>query len=409
MPRPGDQVAGVRPGSRARRVCVIGAGAAGLACAERLRALSASVSITVIDADADQPYNRPPLSKDVLSGRVDAAEARLRSDEQLAELRIDLRAGSPVERLDTRTRTVVVTKGQPVPYDDLVLAPGCAPVTPWHESAPWIRTLHSLADVRVLRDDLVLPSRVVIVGGGLIGLEAAAVLRGLGHRVVVVEAGEGPLQRIVGPQVAAWLEGRHREEGVEFELGRRVVAISGSADAGVVTLDDGRGVDGDVVVCAVGVRPATQWLVGSGVELGSSGEILADERLRTTAPGVWAAGDAVSWPSASAARRLRVEHWTCAREQGRHVAEQLLAADAARTAAFDTVPYFWSSQYGALLQGAGSFHGDEVIVDGPSTSPAGLVARYLTDGTLTGVLTVGSPRTFQELRSRLPGGPLATP
>lgn len=396
-------MAGVSSGTRARRVCVIGAGAAGLACAERLRALSTSVAITVIDADADQPYNRPPLSKDVLSGRVDATEARLRSDEQLAELRIDLRAGSPVERVDTTTRTVV-TKDGPVRYDDLVLAPGCTPVTPWQESAPWIRTLHSLADVRVLRDDLALPSTVVIVGGGLIGLEAAAVLRGLGHRVVVVEAGEGPLQRIVGPQVAAWLEGRHRKEGVEFELGHRVVAISKSADADVVTLDDGRRVDGDVVVCAVGVRPATQWLVGSGVELGSRGEILADERLRTTVPGVWAAGDAVSWPSASAARRLRVEHWTCAREQGRHVAEQLLAADSAQTAAFDTVPYFWSSQYGALLQGAGSFHGDEVIVDGPSTSLDSLIARYLTDGRLTGILAVGSPRTFHELRSRLPGG-----
>jgi 3-phenylpropionate/trans-cinnamate dioxygenase ferredoxin reductase subunit len=387
-------------GAGSNQVVVIGGGAAGLACAEHLRNLDDTAKVTLVDADRDQPYDRPPLSKDVLSGRVNAHDfghrLRKQADDRCIQLVHDL-----VEQVEPNSRTILLRDTGPMTYDALVLAPGCTPINPWHSSTPGVRTMHSLSDVVALQQSLTRPAHVVLIGAGLIGLEVAAVLRGLEHQVTVIEAENLPLERILGAQVASRVASTHREKGVDFVLGQGVTDVVAEDDRYLVTLAGGSRVEADVVVCAIGVRPATSWLQSSPVELGARGEIVADQHLRTSVEGIWAAGDAVSWPSALLRGLRRVEHWTCAKEQGRYVAETLASTRDHRNEPFDTIPYFWSLQYGRMLQAAGSFDADTVFVEQSAVAADAFTARYVTNGELVGAASSGDPRGFLDMRAEL--------
>ncbi|MER6395135.1 FAD-dependent oxidoreductase [Kitasatospora sp. NPDC001603] len=372
---------GVAELSGTDQVVVVGAGLAGAHCAAGLRQGGWRGRIVVVGEEPHTPYDRPPLSKEVLLGKADATPLDL----DLAQLGVELLTG---RRATGLTPGVLRTDGGDLPYDALVIATGAAPrALPGAERA---HLLHTLDDALALRALLRPGLRLVLVGAGWIGAEVATAARAAGCEVTVVEAGPAPvpgaLPAVIGRAMAAW----YAEAGVELRCGVGVAAV----EPGAVLLADGSHLPADEVVVGIGARPATGWLAGSGVALDAAGAILVDERLRTTLPGVHAAGDCVSYPSARAGARLTVQHWDHALRSGAAAAAAVLGAEVA----YDPVPYFWSEQFGRTVQYAGRHgEGDELLWRGSPQDPSWAVL-WLRDGVLRALLTVDRPRDLTQGR-----------
>ncbi|MFC8450192.1 NAD(P)/FAD-dependent oxidoreductase [Kitasatospora sp. NPDC057223] len=366
------------------QVVVVGAGLAGAQCVGALRRGGLQGPITLLGDEPHAPYDRPPLSKDVLLGKADSTTL----DVDYRRLGVELLTGRRATGLEPG---VLHTDAGPLPYGSLVIATGAAPTAlPGADGAHLLRTLD---DALALRARLRPGSRIVLVGAGWIGAETATAARELGCEVTVVEAGPAPLPgalpRAVGGAMTAWYE----EAGVVLHCGARVAAVG----PGEVLLGDGTRLAADEVVVGIGARPATGWLAGSAVALDAGGAILVDERLRTSLPGVWAAGDCVSYPSARAGTRLAVQHWDHALQSGDAVAAALLGADTP----YDPVPYFWSEQFGRMVQYAGRHtEGDELLWRGAPGDPAWSVL-WLRGGELRALLTVDRPRDLVQGRKLL--------
>ncbi|MGF1429725.1 NAD(P)/FAD-dependent oxidoreductase [Kitasatospora sp. LaBMicrA B282] len=363
------------------RVVVVGAGLAGAQCAVALREGGFDGGLTLVGAEPHRPYDRPPLSKDVLLGKAEGTTFDLDWD----GLGVELLTG---RRATALTPGTLHTDAGDLGYDRLVLATGATPIRLPGDGAA--RVLRTVDDALALRSALRPGAHLVLVGAGWIGAETATAARLLGCRVTVIEAAELPLPGALPAELARPMVGWYAEAGVDLRLGARVERI----EPGVVHLAGGASVAGDEVLVGVGARPDTGWLAGSAVALDAAGAIVADERLRTSVPDVWAAGDCASYPSLRFGNRTAVQHWDHALHSGRAVASGLLGG----TDPYDPVPYFWSEQFGRMVQYAGRHRdGDRVLWRGTPEDPEWSVL-WLREGRLTAVLAVDRPRDLAQGR-----------
>jgi NADPH-dependent 2,4-dienoyl-CoA reductase/sulfur reductase-like enzyme len=386
-------------------VVVVGSSLAGLRAAETLRQEGFEGRLTMIGAETELPYDRPPLSKKVLAGEWEPERIRLRHADEFASLGLDLLLGQRATSLDTVRRVVTLADDSEVAYDGLVLATGSSPRTlPGQPLLDGVVTLRTLADSLDLRDRIADGSaRVVVVGAGFVGLEVAATARQKGCEVTVLEGAAAPLVRGLGTEMGVAAASVHGRHGVDIRCGVQVKGIEG-ADGRVtgLRLADESLIDADVVVVGVGVAPATEWLDGSGLALRDG--VVCDATLFTGAPGVYAAGDCARWPNGTFAGHddleMRIEHWTNAAEQGAAAARNLLAASRGeQPTPYESVPFFWSDQFESRIQFVGRAHGgdDVEIVAGSVDGP--FVALYGWEGRLRGVLGVSMPKLVMPFRA----------
>ena len=360
------------------RVVVAGAGLAGLRTAEELRARGFAGPVTLIGGESWPPYDRPPLSKKVLT--EPDLDPSLKAD--FAALDVDFRP----DEAATGLGDALVTNRGTYPFDHLVLATGARPVALPGEGRQ--RFLRTYDDALALRDLLRPGLRLAIVGAGWIGAELATAAVAHGSQVTVVEAGPTPLAAAIGAPVGAQTARWYAAAGVDL----RVVTAVEAVQPGGLALAGGEQLAADEIVTAVGVRPATGWLEGSGVRLENG--VAVDAGLRTSRPGVFAAGDCAAFESRRFGRRLRFEHWDVALHAPEVVAANVLGGDEA----YDPVPYFWSEQFGRMLQYVG-YHGDaeSLLWRGDPAEPT-WAACWLAAGRLVAMLTVDRPRDMLQAR-----------
>ncbi|WP_245980076.1 NAD(P)/FAD-dependent oxidoreductase [Streptomyces diacarni] len=390
------------PSPPLRRVVIAGASAAGLSAAETVRREGFAGTVTLVGQERHLPYDRPPLSKQVLTGTWPAERTALRTADDLKALGIDLRLGTAAAALSPTARTVTLADGTDLGYDALIIATGVSPRRlPWC-GTPGVHVLRDLQDALALRQRLAAGRRLVVVGAGFLGSEVASAARSLDVDVTLVEPAAVPLAHAVGHQVGAHLAEVHRDHGVDLRLGTQVADIA--AGAGRVTgvrLTDGTLLPADDVLVAVGSEPNTAWLRGSGLRL-SDGVVC--DAYSAAAPGVYAAGDVARWHHPLFDTCLRVEHRTNAAEQGMAVARNLLRPEQAKP--FTPVPYFWSDQHGRKIQAYGHLrgHGEARVVEGDPADGRFLVL-YRTGRTLTGALAVGMPpKALRRWRAAIAAG-----
>jgi NADPH-dependent 2,4-dienoyl-CoA reductase/sulfur reductase-like enzyme len=370
---------------------IVGASAAGLACAEALRRKGYTGPLTIVGAEPHLPYDRPPLSKQVLSGSWEPARAQLRPAEALAALDATFVLGDPAVHLDVAERAVHTASGRVLKAENIVLATGLRPRT-----LPRQPALRTLDDAVSLREDLLKCSRAVVVGDGVLGAEIAATARGMGVPVTLAGPQQAPMALQLGPVVAGQLAGLHASHGVELRLG---AAVTGAGADGVL-LETGELLPADLVVVAFGSAPATDWLRDSGLTLDNG--IVCDSRCRA-AEGVYAAGDVARWHHETLGTLVRLENRANATDQGIAVAANILGADQPYT----PVPYFWTDQFDAKIHVHG-FVGPEVSIVEGSLAERRFVARYHRDGELTGVLGWNMPKQARQHRQEITPGCLAT-
>ncbi|MCU4184254.1 FAD-dependent oxidoreductase [Acidiferrimicrobium sp. IK] len=386
---------------------VVGASLAGLRAVEALRLDGDDTEIVVVGAEAHMPYDRPPLSKKVLTdGDRDPAE--LTRLEVAADLGVEWRLATAATGLDLDGHRVTLAGGEQLEWGRLVIATGAhARRLPALGDLSRVHVVRTLDDAVALRADLRAgPTSVAIIGAGFIGLEVASSCRDLGVDVTVIEALPVPLERAVGAAMGARIAARHRQCGIKVETGIGVDSLEGVDGVEAVRLADGRLVAADVVVVGVGVSPNVGWLEGSGVDLANG--VRCDSRLRVLAggrplPDVVAAGDVACWDQPGQLLPVRVEHWTNAVEQGDAAAKTLLRGDEA--APFAPVPYFWSDQLGVKLQMVGrAAPGDDVaMLDDDGTGTKWLVA-FGRDGRVVAALGAGRPAKVMKLRRAIDAG-----
>ncbi|MFL1903647.1 NAD(P)/FAD-dependent oxidoreductase [Streptomyces tauricus] len=366
---------------------------AGVQTAVALREQGFPGSVTLIGAEPHQPYDRPPLSKAVLLGKAEGSAF----DVDFEALDVELRLGLEVTGVHPARRELDTAAG-PVPYDVLVVATGAEPVRlPGAEGVPGVHLLRTLDDAERLRPVLARQHDIVVVGAGWIGAEFATAAREAGCSVTVVEAAGRPLVGALPAEVAAPMAAWYADSGASLRTHARVERV----EPGAVVLDDGSRLPAGAVVVGIGARPATAWLAGSGIELGAHREIVADDHLRTSLPGVYAVGDCASFPSGRYGERLLVHHWDNALQGPRTVAANIVGET---PAPYDPVPYFWSEQFGRFVQYAGH-HGaaDALLWRGDPAGPSWSVC-WLREGRLVAVLAVGRPRDLAQGRRLIESG-----
>ena len=378
-----------------RTVVVVGASLAGLRAAEALRRRGFDRRLLVIGEERHAPYDRPPLSKEILRGEWEPERIALRRQDDVGEA-LELKLGRRAVSLDARARVVELDDGERIGWDGLVVATGATPRRLWPDlDLEGVHVLRTLDDALALRRALAARPRVLVVGAGFIGAEVAASCRALGCPVTMVDPQAAPLAAAIGKEMAGICAAMHRDHGVDVRFGVSAAAVEGLGRVERVRLSDGSLVEADLVVVGIGVTPATAWLEGSGLALGDG--VLCDESCAANAPGVVAAGDVARWYNRLFNQSMRVEHWSNAVAQGEAAAERLLAGtNGARP--FAPVPTFWSDQYGVKLQFAGVPRpGAEVrIVDG-SVADRKLVAVYGHEGVVVAVFAMRRARRFTEL------------
>ncbi|MFD3377499.1 MULTISPECIES: NAD(P)/FAD-dependent oxidoreductase [unclassified Streptomyces] len=379
------------------RVLVVGASASGLTTVEALRRNGYPGGITVLGDESHAPYDRPPLSKQVLSGAWAPERASLRTPDVLAALEAEFVLGDPAVGLDRASRTVRTESGRGLAADAIVLATGMRPrLLPGQQDLTGVHVLRTLGDALALRDALSAATRLVIVGEGVLGSEIAATARTLGLDVTLAGPLPAPMAMQVGPLVSGVLADLHTEHGVKLRLGNGVVGLTGRGGRVTgVRLATDEVLPADVVVVAIGATPATEWLEDSGLALGNG--VVCDSRCRA-AEGIYAVGDVARWHHEGLGRLIRLENRTNATEQAMAVAGTILGKDLAYT----PVPYFWTDQYDAKIQVHGFLPVDaEVdVVEGDLTARR-FVARYRSEGRVTGVLGWNMPKQARLRRQEI--------
>ncbi|MHA6765628.1 NAD(P)/FAD-dependent oxidoreductase [Streptacidiphilus sp. PAMC 29251] len=405
-----------------KSITVVGASLAGLSTVRALREQGYDGSVTVVGEERHQPYDRPPLSKDFLTGGLDADALALGSPDEYTDLGARWLLGERAVRLDPAARSITLAGGRELRSDAVVIATGASPRTlAGADGLAGVHTLRTLDHALALRADLLDGRpRVVVIGAGFIGAEVASSAHALGLDVTVVEAAEVPLERALGRRMGLVCSALHTDHGVRLLCGTGVAglvgdggapgagrATAGRATAGRVTgvrLADGRLLPADVVVVGVGVRPATDWLAGSGVAVADG--VVCDAGCGSSVPGVVAVGDVARCPHPFTGRHARIEHWTNATEQPGTAVRTLLSGRPAAMPA--RPPYFWSDQYRARIQLAGHVAADAEpqLVEGDLDSRS-FVAVYRRGGQAVAVLAMNQPKLFSRLRRQLTPIPAA--
>lgn len=388
-----------------RRIVVVGAGLAGLRTVQELRGRGHDGELVLVGAEPHRPYDRPPLSKELLlASAEEPATPTLEADWDALDVRLQL-ATTATGLGDG----IVATTAGEVPFDAVVVATGSVPRRVAGERALVLRTVE---DARVLRAALVPGARVAVVGAGWIGAEVATAAAAAGCRTTVVEAAPAPLAGALPLEVGALTVPWYAESRIDLVLGCAVVAVEPSGGAHRVRLADGGVIEADVVVEGVGVRPATDWLADSGLDLHASGAVRTDAGLRANRPGVWAVGDAAAWESRRYGRVVHSEHWDDALHAPEVVAASVLGDPGA---AYDPVPYVWSEQLGHYVQYAGAHQGaSDLVHRGKPGDPGGWTLCWVdrvgdasgTAGRLRAVLAVDRPRDVVQGRRLAASGAL---
>jgi len=369
-------------------VVVVGAGLAGGRSVEELRAQGHQGRITLVGAEAHLPYDRPPLSKAVLLGRLDDTALDIPFE------RLDVEVLTGVRATGLRPGTLRTEAGE-LPYDGLVLATGARA-----RELPGARVLRTVDDALALRALLRPGARVVVVGAGWIGAEVATAAAAVGCETTVLEAAAAPLAGALGEDVGALTVPWYAAAGIDLHLHAQVEAVEPDR----VVLADGRSLSADVVVVGIGASPDTDWLRDSGLALNRG--VVVDEHLAASWPDVVAVGDCAAWWSLRFGVRLRVEHW----DDALHGPAAAVATLLGRPAVHDPVPYFWSDQLGHLLQHAGHAAGaDAVVQRGVPGAAEGWSTCYLREGRLVAVLAVDRPRDLVQGRRRIAAADAADP
>ncbi|CAM2986230.1 FAD-dependent oxidoreductase [Mycobacterium intermedium] len=374
-------------------IVIVGGGLAAARTAEQLRRAEYAGPITIVSDEVHLPYDRPPLSKEVLRAEID--DTALKPREWYDEKNINLRLGAAATGVDTAAKTITLADGSVLGYDDLVIATGLVPRRiPSFPDLEGIRVLRSLDECMALRSHASSANKAVVIGAGFIGCEVAASLRGLGVDVVLVEPQPTPLASVLGTQIGELVTRLHRDEGVDVRTGLGVAEVRGDGHVDTVVLTDGTEVSADLVVVGIGSHPATDWLEGSGIEVDNG--VVCDEAGRTSAPHVWALGDVASWRDATG-HQARVEHWSNVADQARVIVPAILGNELPTNV---VVPYFWSDQYDVKIQCLGEPEATDIVhlVEDDGRK---FLAYYERDGVLVGVVGGGVPGKVMKTRAKI--------
>ncbi len=380
--------------ARARTFVIVGASVAGERAAETLRQEGFDGRIVLVGAEPDRPYERPPLSKNVLRDEAGEEKVFLRPVEYYAEQAIELRLGVRATGLRAADRVVLLDDGEELRYDKLLIATGACvrPLVVPGVDLPGSYYLRTLRDARAIRAATRSAGRVVVVGAGFIGAEVAASCRMQGLGVTVLELLPVPLQRALGDEVGRIYGEIHRDHGVDLRLGESVAEFRGAGRLEEVRTTSGGSIACDVAVIGVGVMPDVNWLEGSGLELRNG--VVVDEHTRTNVPDVFAAGDVANWWHPTLGERLRVEHYENAQNQGVAAAKAMLG----QAEPYAPVPYFWSDQYDLTLQYVGHASGQDEVVFRGDVASRRFLAFYLRDGRLRAALGINRFRDVTAAR-----------
>jgi NADPH-dependent 2,4-dienoyl-CoA reductase/sulfur reductase-like enzyme len=377
-------------------VVIVGGGLAAARTAEQLRRSEYSGAITIVSDEDHLPYDRPPLSKEVLRAETD--DVTLKPAEFYAENNITMLLGNGAKSVDTEAKTLTLADGVQLPYDELIIATGLVPrrIRSFPD-LPGIHVLRNFDESLKLRQEAGTARRAVVVGAGFIGCEVAASLRKMGVEVVLVEPQPSPLASVLGTQIGDLVTRLHRAEGVDVRCGIGVSEVSGDDRVRKVTLGDGTELDADLVIVGIGSHPATEWLDGSGLEIDNG--VVCDEVGRASAPHVWAIGDVASWRD-HVGGQVRVEHWSNVADQARVLVPTLLGGE---PSAAVSVPYFWSDQYDVKIQALGEPEATDTvhIVEDDGRK---FLAYYERDGVVVGVVGGGFPGKVMKVRSKIAAG-----
>ncbi|WP_096696844.1 NAD(P)/FAD-dependent oxidoreductase [Polaromonas sp. AER18D-145] len=376
-------------------VVVLGGGLASVSFAGGLRSGGFQGSIIVVTDELEPAYDRPPLSKDFLrDGTTEKIRLDLSRSPDVEWLR-----GVAAQRVDTHAREVHLADGRCLKYGTLVFATGASPrVLPALQGAPMpILTLRTLGDAQRIRDGLVPGARLLVVGGGVIGLELAATARALGVAVTLVEFLPRLMSRGASATLASFVARHHAEQGVDLRFGRSVTGFSRSR----IVLDDGRQIDADLVVVGIGVTANDS--LARATDIACDDGIFVDGRGRTTCPNVYAIGDVTRQRNPVSGRFERIETWSNAQNQGLAVARALLDPTAPP---YGDLPWYWSEQYALRIQVAGLTNGDDEIVRGDMATGDKFSLIHLSRGQVVGASCVNNAREFTSLKRLITGGSL---
>ena len=383
-----------------KTIVIAGAGHAAGQVVATLRQEKFDGQIILIGDEPYLPYQRPPLSKKFLAGEMPAERLFLKPASFYDDPQIELHLDTRIAALDCDNKIISCESGDEVAYDKLVLALGSRARTLPIEGVQLeqVHYLRSIADVERIRAQLDTGRRVVVVGGGYIGLEVAAVARTLGLEVTVVEMADRVMSRVVSPEISDFFQLEHTSHGVRFRLSTSVKAFSGKKRLKSVLLDDGEELRADLAIIGAGILPNIEVAEHAGLEIADG--IVVDDHCRTSDPDVYAAGDCTAHPNGIYGRRLRLESVHNALEQAKTAAQNICGKDAR----YCEVPWFWSDQFDLKLQIAGLSDGyDDVVIRG-NPSERSFACLYLREGRLIAVDAVNSPRDFMQSKALIAAG-----
>lgn len=382
-------------------IVIIGASVAGMKLAQNLHSAGFPGSVTLIDVETNPLYDKPPLSKDYLSGESTPENIQLTTEEELRAQNVTIRFGTRATALDPATKTVELDSGETLSYDTLVIATGAhARRTPW-ASVTGVHVLRTRADSDRLREELVPGRRLAVVGAGFIGAEAAATSLAAGLDVTIIEPLEAPMGRAMNPQVGAIFAEKHRREGIDFQFGLSVENVERVDGACRVTLTDGSTLNVDAVLLGIGAVPNTEWLETSGVPIANG--VLCESTLAVVGvPDVYAIGDVARYNHDQHPDPVRLEHWTSAVDQALLVAHNITHPDDQRE--YNPTEYVWSDQYDWKIQIVGNPGSENATIIGdPDDNKFGIV--YGVDGhPVEGAVIVNWPRALIDARRSVAAG-----
>jgi 3-phenylpropionate/trans-cinnamate dioxygenase ferredoxin reductase subunit len=377
---------------------IAGGGLAAQRAAETLRRAGYGGPVRMIAAEPHLPYDRPPLSKEVLSGEQEDGSVTFRAAEWYREHEVDLHLGVAASSLLPIERTLTLSDGSTLCYHRLLIATGSRPRRlPALEGYENVHELRTLDDTRGLREALGPGTRLAVIGAGFIGMEVAATARRLGAEVALIEAAPTPLESVLGRKLGEWFAELHRAEGVRLLTHRTVAGVVANGRITALRLSDGTAVEADEVLVGIGVRPDTEWLAGTPLD---SEGVHVDEHGRTAVPDVFAAGDVASTYHPAAGRHIPGSHWEAADRQATRAARAMLDLDPGKV----ELASFWSDQYGIRIQYLGHAPlADKVTINGDLTQ-RNFTATYTREGQIVGALLVDRPRSLPAIRDQITQG-----
>jgi len=372
------------------RIVVVGSGGAGTKAAESLRQRGYDGSLTLVTADPHPPYARPPLSKVYLRGELELEKFFLALPDEL-----DLRLSTTVAEIGDRE--IVLDSGERLPFDRLLLATGSEPRRLPGAELTGIHYLRNIENSDAIREAPQAGHRAVVIGAGFIGSEVAASLRQLGLEVTLVEGGRLPLEHVFGPEIGTFYRDLHVAEGVDVLTGAKLAGFDGNGAVKAARLEDGRTLEADLVVVGIGVSPRTELAEAAGLEVENG--VLVSERLETSVPGIFAAGDIALAEHPFYGSRIRVEHWFTAANMGPVAAANMLGGDEP----YDRIPYFYSDQFDTKMEYSGyAPKWDGVVLRGDPESRS-VMAFWLENDRVIAGMSINVPDTTEPLEALIRG------